>query len=239
MILAFVCLCSLQRLNLCLIKIVDVNNPLVIKSARSVPQLHWWYNQPSLCHSSSGDTVSQVCSTAPLVIKPAKSVPQPHWWYSQQGLCHNSTGDKPVRSVPHFCYSFTGFSPWRLGFAPKVVHVQFVVDGGRGTGFSLKYFLCQHLTMTPFPFICYLQDVHWACERLVVWRHTCMYTKATVCLVRWTFATLLHHEGFPATCSIPVKIFSSHVCGWQTFVFRFLLHYFYFQTSFISVLTGC
>jgi hypothetical protein len=109
------------------------------------------------------------------------------------------------------------------------------VDSGSGTGFSLKYFLSPHHTTTiPFPFICYQQDVHWACERLVVWRHTQTCTLKQQCA--WSdehFATLLCHEGFPATCSIPVGIFSSHVYGWQTFVFYFLLHYFYFQ-SFIN-----
>ena len=50
--------------------------------------------------------------------------------------------------------------------------MQYAVDNGVGTGSSLKCFLCRHHTMSIFPFICYLQDVYWACERLVVWRHT-------------------------------------------------------------------
>ena len=49
--------------------------------------------------------------------------------------------------------------------------MQYVVDSGGGTSFCLKCFLCRHQTMTLFPFICYLQNVNWACERLV-WRHT-------------------------------------------------------------------
>ena len=50
--------------------------------------------------------------------------------------------------------------------------MRYVFHSGGGTGFSMKTFLCRHLTMTLFPFICYLQDVHWVCERLLVWRHT-------------------------------------------------------------------
>jgi hypothetical protein len=138
-ILTFVCLCSLQRLNLCLIKILDVNNPLVI-------------NQPGLCHTSTCDTTSEVCATAPLVIQSARSVPQLHWWYNEPSLCHSPTGDtvsqvcathplviQPARSVPHFCYSFTGFSPWRPGFAPKAIHLQYVVDSDGGTVFCLIF----------------------------------------------------------------------------------------------------
>jgi len=51
--------------------------------------------------------------------------------------------------------------------------MQFVVASGSGTGFYLKCFLCpHHTTKIPFSFICYVQNLHWACERPVVWRHT-------------------------------------------------------------------
>jgi hypothetical protein len=171
------------RSNLCAIKILDMNNPLVIISARSVPQLHWWYNQPSLCHSSTGNGVSQVCAAAPLVIQPAKPVPPPHWWYSQPGLCHNSTGDitsqvcataplviQPARSLPHFCYSFTGFSPWRPGFAAKAVHLLWIL--GVGPVSLFKCFLCQHHTMTT-PICIHLLSA-WC--TLGLWETSCMET---------------------------------------------------------------
>ena len=50
--------------------------------------------------------------------------------------------------------------------------MQYVVDSGGGTSFSLKCLLCRHHTITLFPFICYLHDVNWTCGRQVVWRHT-------------------------------------------------------------------
>jgi hypothetical protein len=182
---------------------------------------HWWLNEPCLCHSSTGDTTSQFCAKAPLVIHSDRSVPQLHCWQSQPGLCSISA---------------THFSPWRHGFAPEAVHMQYDVDSVGGTGFRLKYFLCRHHTMTIFPFICYLQDVYWACARLVVWRHTRACTLKQQCA--WS------DEHLQPCCAMRVSqqlvpflsgFFSSHVCGWQTFLLCFILHYFYFQTWFISV----
>jgi len=100
--------------------------------------------------------------------------------------------------------------------------MQYDVDSGGGTGFRLKYILCRHRTMTIFPFICYLQDVYWACARLVVWRHTRACTLKQQCA--WSdehLQTVLRHEGFPATCSISVGILF-FTCVWLTDIFVML-----------------
>ena len=92
--------------------------------------------------------------------------------------------------------------------------MQYVVDSGGGNGFCLKYFHCRHHSMTIFPFICYLQDVHWACASLIVWRHIRACTLKQQCA--WS------DEHLQPCCAMTVSqqtvpfqfgFLSSHVCG--------------------------
>jgi len=98
------------------------------------------------------------------------------------------------------------------------------VDSGSGTGFSLKYFLCRHHTTIPFPFICYLQDVHWACERLILWRqtHACTLKQQCAlsdellqpcCTMRVSHQPVPFHLGFFLdTCMVGRYLCSSSFC---------------------------